>query len=124
MTRTSIASIELDGRLIVVRVDAGVRQTLANARENLAACVAATGGVRRALLVDISRAEPLEAEVRHVYVGELLATTFSAIAMLVAANPLGRMMGNIYLRAARLQIPSRLFADEQSAVRWLLEQTS
>src|SRR5262249_32638502 len=97
----------------------GAAQTLDDARENLAASVAATGGRRRPLLVDISRCLPLEPEVRHYYTGKLLVDSFSAIGLLIEASPFGRMMGNVYLRVARPGIPTKLFADEPSAFDWL-----
>jgi hypothetical protein len=50
----------------------------------------------------------------------LLVKGFTALALLVAASPLGRMMGNVYFRVARPGIPVHLFNDEPSAVAWLL----
>jgi hypothetical protein len=44
---------------------------------------------------------------------------FSALALLVEASPLGRMMGNVYFRVARPGIPLHLFTDEACAVEWL-----
>jgi hypothetical protein len=117
---TSTAEVELrpDG-IVLTRIKGGVKQSLEHARENLAASVAATGGQKRPLLVDISRGLPLAAEVRHYYTGKLLVESFRALALLIEASPFGRMMGNVYLRVARPGIPTRLFADEASALEWL-----
>jgi hypothetical protein len=122
MPRTATATIELtDSGCVVARIDAGVKQSLADAQENLSAAVTASGGQPRPLLIDISRAEPLEAPVRHFYSGERLGRGFLALALVVGASPLGRMMGNVYLSIARPGIPTRLFADEPTAIGWLRE---
>jgi hypothetical protein len=71
------------------------------------------------LLIDIRRAQPLDAETRHHYSGQALVDSFSALALLVEASPLGRMMGNVYLRVARPGIPTRLFVEEERAAEWL-----
>jgi hypothetical protein len=122
MRQTTTASIALaDNGLIVVRIRDGVRQSPDDARANLDAAIAEAGGTRRPILVDITRALPLEAETRHLYSGQQLLQAFSALALLVEASPLGRMMGNVYFRVARPGIPLHLFSDEARAVEWLTE---
>lgn len=120
MHETRTARVELlPGGVVRTRILLGARQTLDDARDNLAASIAATGGQRRPLLVDISRCLPLDAEVRHYYTGRLLVESFSALALLIEASAFGRMMGNVYLRIARPGIPTQLFTDEPSALAWL-----
>jgi len=120
MAETRTARIYLDGEgLLIVRVNDHARQWLEDAKENLAAAVAETGGTRRPILIDIRTAQPLDADARHHYSGQALVDRFSALALLIDASPFGRMMGNVYLRIARPGIPTRLFADEASAVEWL-----
>ena len=63
-------------------------------------------------------ARPLMPEVRRVYMGESLIA-FTAMAMLVRASPLGRTMGNVYLKIARPAIPTKLFTQESKALAWL-----
>ena len=117
-TQTARIGLREDG-LIVVRVREGVQQSLADATDNLALALSETGGQRRPLLIDIRKAQPLEAEVRHHYSGQRLVEGFSALALLVETSPFGRTMGNVYLRVARPGIPTRLFTDEDAAVTWL-----
>jgi hypothetical protein len=105
--------------VVIVRINSGAYQSLADAKENLAAAVSETGGARRPLLIDIRSARPLEADARHHYSGQTLIDRFSAMALLVEASPFGRMMGNVYLRIARPGIPTQLFADERDALDWL-----
>jgi hypothetical protein len=119
-TRTAVITLSEDG-LVIVRIREDVYQTLEDAKTNVAVALVQTGGSRRPLLVDIRRAQPLEAEARHHYSGRRLASGFLAMALLVEDSPLGRMMGNIYLRGAGTGIPTRLFADESRAVQWLIQ---
>ena len=87
---------------------------------NLSAALEVGAGQRRPLLVDISEALPLDAEVRHYYSGQVLVDGFTALAMVIHASPLGRMMGNVYLRVAKPGIPTRLFAESAHARAWLM----
>jgi hypothetical protein len=118
--RSSTAEVStLPDGIVIIRIDAGVKQTLDDARENLAVTTAACQGQRGLLLVDITRGMPLDPEVRHFYTGEALIKSFRALGLLVEATPFGRTMGNIYLRVAGAGIPTKLFTDEQQALRWL-----
>ena len=78
-----------------------------------------TGGMRRPILIDMRTAQPLDADARHHYSGQTLVDRFSALALLVDASPLGRVMGNVYCRIARPGIPTQLFAEEARAIEWL-----
>jgi hypothetical protein len=117
-TPTAIITLGDDGT-VRVRIRSGSHQTIADAQENLRAALAVTDGRRRPLLVDITGARPLDAEVRHYYSGQVLVDGFSALALLIESSPLGSMMGNVYLRVARPGIPTRLFTSEHKAVSWL-----
>ena len=117
-TETAVVQLSEDG-VVIVRIRDGARQSLADARRNLAAALYEATGRRRPLLIDIRTAQPLDAEVRHYYSGQELVDNFSAIALLVDNSPFGNMMGNIYLRVARLGIPTQLFTDQSRALAWL-----
>lgn len=117
--RTRTASVSRGHGYVVTRIDADASQTVADADENLAATIAACGTTQCPLLLDISRCLPLASEVRDRYSDQRLLASFAAIAILIEASALGRMMGNVYLRIARPPIPTRLFTDEASAIAWL-----
>ena len=102
-----------------VRIRDGADQRPSDARENLSVALRETQGVRRPMLVDITRCKPLDADTRHVYSEQPLVDGFTALALLTEASPLGRMMGNVYLRVARPGIPTQLFTGEASAIEWL-----
>jgi hypothetical protein len=117
-TRTAHISL-IDSGVVVVRIRKGARQSMTDASENLATAVSETAGRRLPLLVDIRGAQPLAADVRQQYSGQRVIDTFSALALLVEASTLGRMMGNVYLSVARLAIPTQLFVEETQALEWL-----
>jgi len=123
MPETKTARIALnDQGLLIVRIKDGAYQSLADAKVNLALAVSETRGERRPLLIDIRKAQPLEADARHHYSGQTLVERFSALALLIEGSPFGRMMGNVYLRIARPGIPTQLFSDEGRALEWLSTQ--
>ncbi len=125
MRETRTASINLsDDGVVIVRINAGARQSMTDASENLATAVAVGGGHRRPILVDIRGAQPLAADVRRLYSGQPVADAFVALALLVEATAMGRLMGNVYLSVARLAIPMRLFDDEAQALAWLDRHSS
>src|SRR6476660_3457218 len=120
MPHTTTARIQLNERgVLVVRINDGAQQSLADAKENLSVAVSETGGKRLPLLIDIRRAQPLEADARHHYSGQTLVDAFSALALLVEGSPFGKMFGNVYLRIAKPGVPTRLFSDETDAAEWL-----
>jgi hypothetical protein len=118
-TETAIVELGSDG-VLSVHIRTAAAQSIANARQNLSAALEMGAGQRRPLLVDISEALPLDAEVRHYYSGQVLVDGFTALAMVIHSSPLGQMMGNIYLRVARPGIPTRLFNEHAAARAWLL----
>ena len=99
-TETALVELGPDG-VLSVHIRTNAAQSVANAKENLSAALQVAAGQRRPLLVDISEAQPLSAEVRHYYSGQVLVSGFTALALLVHASQLGRMMGNVYFRIAR-----------------------
>ncbi len=119
-TKTGRVALGADG-VITVSIQPTAKQTLDNAKENLAAALATRDGKRRPLLIDIRGGQPLDAEVRHYYSGQVLVDGFTALGLLVDASPLGLMMGNVYFRVARPGIPTRLFTNADEANRWLRE---
>jgi hypothetical protein len=122
-TRTAEITLSENG-IVIVRIRAGARQSIADAQENLGTAIAQTGGRRCPVLIDIRFALPLAADVRTQYSGARVADAFSALAMVVEVSPLGRMMGNVYLSVACLAISTRLFHDERLALEWLQRQNA
>lgn len=122
-TRTAEVFVEehIAGPIVAIRILPDVVQSLDDARANIEACIQAAANQRCRLLIDIRKAALISAEVRHYYSGERLTQWFSALALLVEASPLGRVMGNLYLRISQPGVPTRIFSDEDPAMRWLRE---
>lgn len=119
MADTATARITLENGVMLVRIRDGAQQRPSDARENLSIALSETKGLRRPMLVDITGCPPLDAETRHVYSGRPLVEGFTALALLIESSPLGRMIGNVYLRVARPGIPTQLFTSEADALEWL-----
>jgi hypothetical protein len=89
MAETATAHITLTDGLLFVRIRDGAHQHPSDARENLSVALSATEGVRRPLLIDITKSQPLDADTRHVYSGQPLVDGFTALALLIEASPSG-----------------------------------
>ena len=122
-TRTVEVALDEEG-IVAARIQPGQVQTVEDARANLAAAFAACGGLRRPLLLDLRHAVEQPAEVRHVYSGPVMNEFFTAIALLVRARPLERIIASIYLRVTKPNLPTRLCVDEDAARIWLRQATS
>ena len=84
-TRTGRIALGDDG-VLTVRIDPTLKQTIDDAKENLSAALALRDGKRRPLLIDIRGGQPLEADVRHYYSGQVLVDGFTALGLLVDAG--------------------------------------
>jgi len=122
-TRTALIYL-LDPGIIIVRVKKDLLQTPDDAEKNLSAAIRQAGERRLPLLLDIRQAMPLEDDIRRQYSGPRVVDNFSALGLVADEGPFGRMMANLYLRVADLEIPTRLFATEGEAIAWLLEHRS
>lgn len=122
-TRTALIYL-LDPGIVIVRVKKDVLQNLGDAEENLSAAIRETAEQRRPLLIDLRHAMPLDDDIRRQYSGPRVVDNFSALGLVVNEEPFGRMMANLYLRVADLDIATRLFATEDDAIAWLLEHRS
>lgn len=106
--------------LVWVAVKPGIDQTPHMAHENVDASIRLAGGTRRPLLIDLRGAVPLEPETRRVYMDKSIGAHFSRIAMVILTDRLSRMMAGVYMVAARLPIPVRVFTDAAKAADWLV----
>lgn len=120
-TATANVSLRPDG-IVKITINHGVKQRMPDAQENLAAILRIAPPPPAGVIIDMSGALPLDPEVRHFYAEAPLGGVYRAAAFIIAGSPLGRMMGNVYLRIARHAIPVKLFTDEASAVAWLGER--
>jgi hypothetical protein len=122
-TRTALIYL-LDPGIVMVRIKKELLQTLDDGEKNLSAAIRETGEQRRPLLIDLRQAMPLDDDIRRQYSGPRVVDNFSALGLVVDDGPFGRLMANLYLRVANLEIATRLFATEGEAIAWLIEHRS
>ena len=119
---TRTARIELvEDRIVVARIGDGV-QTVEDARANLDACARLAAPDRKPLLVDIRAGEAADAGGAPRLHGRAPRTSFAAMGMLVRGSPLGRTMGNVYLKIARPGDPDAALRAGAKALAWLRER--
>jgi hypothetical protein len=119
--RTRICTFELDARgLVVARVEHGMDMSLDDAREAVQTTFALAGNRRLPVLVDLRGIRSQSREARDYLSSEVMAPMFAAVALLIA-SPVSQVVGNFFMRLRHQPLPTRLFLDEQQAVRWLLE---
>ena len=119
MHKTNTAEIIRSSDGIVIVQILGY-QELDDAKANIAAAIHATNGTPCPLMVDVRNGPSLKPDVRQFYGAYDLRELFTGLAMVFDASPLGRTIGNIYLRIARHRVPTRLFNNPESARTWLL----
>lgn len=119
MPSTRTAEISLREAIIVVTIQPGVTQTLADAEENYSSVVRLSGSRPCPLLIDMRSAAPLTADARHFYAAKRMDDAFTCLGLLLHASPVGKMLGNVYFQIARHKIPVRLFTEEEAAWAWL-----
>jgi len=95
-----------------------VESTLEDAREALRAQEVIAAGVRRPVLMDISKIRSISREARQLLASPA-ASAWSTRLALVVASPLSRAIGNFFLGLNRLVIPTRLFSTPEDALAWL-----
>jgi len=99
----------------------GCEMNLDDAKENVTRIYEVAGNRRTLVLVDSRGVRWQTREAREYFVGAEAAEATTAVALLVG-TPVSRVLGNFFLRFEKHRFPTALFSDEDSAVRWLLEQ--
>ena len=115
--RTRTCALWYDG-LVCARFHDRAEVTLDDARENLAATAALTGGQRAPVLVDLRPIRSQTAEARAYFAGPAATAVTLAVA-LVIDSPLSRVLGNFFLGFNRPETPARLFTSVDEARAWL-----
>jgi len=118
-TTNARVSLRDDG-IVVVRPSGGP-DTLATARENLAAIASFRRGDEQvALLIDFRGMKAQSREVRLFYSGEETARVVSAVAMIIS-SPLSRVIANFFLGIGKPPYPVHMVSDEEAAIQWLTQ---
>ena len=92
--------------------------TLEDAQEAVAAYHAASRGKKRPLLTDARNVKSTDRPARVYSASEAVGSVASAVAILID-SPLGKVLGNFFMRVSKPRYPSRLFTSEEEAMNWL-----
>lgn len=114
-TRTSTYILRDDG--IIVQEVRG-KQQLLDAQENMKVFLELAGGTKRLLLCDLRESGPTGPGVRQFYATH--TNHLNAVA-LVISSPLSEMIGNFFVRLNKPDVPTAFFADQETAIPWLLQ---
>lgn len=117
-TRTGAATLGDDG-IVRFRCDPRAEIGSQDARDNVAACSRAAGGVPTPCIVDMRQLAVLDHAARAYHASKECGRHYTHVALLVA-SPLSRMIGSFLLGLNRPDYPLRMFSDEQRAVGWLI----
>jgi hypothetical protein len=119
--RTRTCACQLDPRGFVrVTVDDLAEMTKDDARDALEAIVRVAGPERARTLVDMRNIKSITRDGREHF-RAATSSVCSRVAMLVR-SPVGRVIGNFFLRTLTTGMPKRIFNDEADAARWLLSE--
>lgn len=111
--------VAIEDGLCVCTWTVGAEVTGRDAKDALAAEVAALAGRRMPLLVRLAGIRSMDREARQVFGAAGPDTGITAVA-LVATSPVQRVLANFFLTLSRPPVPVRMFTDDNSARRWLL----
>lgn len=117
---TEIADVWIDPqRIVYICFKESERHGIEEAQEVVEAHNQLADGVPVCVLADI-RAVKVGADraARKYYVSPESSEFKSGMAMLVS-SPMQRMLGNIFLKLNRPPYPTRLFSQEEEALKWL-----
>ena len=92
--------------------------TLPFAMENSEAVKKIADKVKRPLFSDIRKCKSITHEARTHYAREEAGKDLSACALLIG-SPIGRIIGNFFLRINKPIYPTRLYTSEHGAIEWL-----
>ena len=96
----------------------GSEQTLADAREAIAAIAKIGRGKALPVLVDFKNIKSQDRGARTYYAGKETAQAVTACAILIS-SPLSRVIGNFYMGLNLPVTPTKLFTSESEAIEWL-----
>jgi len=96
----------------------GAEQTLADARDQIAAIGRIGRGKGLPVLVDFKNLKSQDRGARTYFAGKETAEAVTACAILIS-SPLSRVIGNFYMGLNKPVAPTKLFTSESDAIEWL-----
>lgn len=105
----------------IIQIEASTNNTegtVANARENMTVAFQLGKGIKRPILLNISKTKSLSREERQYYISGETAKVLTAVAIIIN-SPLSRILGNFFIGLNKPAFPLKLFVSEEEAVTWL-----
>ena len=106
--------------VLYVKIKKDSEQTLQDAQENLRTFRQVARRDLTPVLVNLEEAKSINAEAREYYSGDEYKELHNATAILIG-NPVSKVLGNIFLGLNNIGVPTRLFTNEEKALKWLEE---
>lgn len=103
--------------IIYVKFIDKLDMSLENAQSGVKARVKLSEGMSYPVLIDMRGIKSVTKEARE-YLADEGAKLIKAGALIVG-SPLNRTLGNIFLWVNKPKVPTRLFTDEEEALKWL-----
>lgn len=120
VSRTGRTWIDEEQGILRFQAAPGTDQGLADAKENIEAIVALSGGEKKyPLLVDLTRCKAWNQEARAYY-GRLEARSSYRALALLGRSPTSKMIGSFWFAMyGERDAPTRVFTVEADAISWL-----
>lgn len=115
---TGLTWLDKSGIIIAVANEHELH-TLKDAQENHAITMALSHGIRRPFLIDMTKVKSMSREARAFYAGPEPSKALNAVAIVTHSN-IGKLVANFFLGLTKPQLPTRLFTNTDSAIKWLL----
>lgn len=97
---------------------AGAKETLTEAKENVAVAQGLAKGRKFGVLIDMSGIESISRDARNYYGGPE-ASSYSLGQALITRSVVGKLIANFFIGLNKTPHPVRLFNDRDDAIAWL-----
>jgi len=118
-TQTAETLLGEDG-IVRVKMFSDTRESLADAKENIAALAKLCEGRKCPVMIDLAGSRSISQDARRYYSGEEAGRHICASALIVG-SPVSRVLGSFFLGLNKPAYPVRLFTSEAEAIKWLKE---
>ena len=116
-------AISLDGDIYQFIIKEGIEMGLQDAKELIEIGTELTKGLRVGALVNAQANYTDTNEARAYFAEHTANQQFIAVAMVVKELP-QRLIGNYYIQTNKPNTPTKLFDEEEEAMKWLREMLS
>jgi hypothetical protein len=116
--KASVVMLRNDG-IMEYSIRPNLTMNVSDARDIVDATNELGGGKKYPLLINAGNFSLVDTEVRY-YASSPEANRFTIASAILVRNIAQKLMGNAYIKFNKPPTPTRLFTDEQEAVRWLL----